>query len=71
MSVLRAVTMPSNGATMFLKEVIASSRFTLALAESIAALVEAALPFLSSAICCETHCDLTNVFIRWAVTDAS
>jgi hypothetical protein len=51
MSVFRAVTMPSNGATMFLKDSIASSRFTLALAASDVAFVAVAASVLSSAAC--------------------
>jgi hypothetical protein len=70
-SVLGVVTMPSNGATMLLKGSIAPNRSALAFAESIAAFVAAALPFLSSAACCDTHCDFTRVFRRWAVADAS
>jgi hypothetical protein len=71
MSVLRAVTTPSNGATIFLKPSIASNRFTLALAASIVAFVAAAPPFLSSAVCFDTHCNFTKAFQRSAVTAAS
>jgi hypothetical protein len=71
MSVLRAVTIPSNGATMFLKPSIASNRFTLAAAASIVAFVAAAAPVLSSAVCFDTHCNFTKAFQRPAVTAAS
>src|SRR3984893_19310617 len=71
MSVLRAVTMPSNGATMLLKDSVASNRFTLAVAASIVAFIAAELPFLSSAVCFDTHCNFTKAFQRSAVTAAS
>jgi hypothetical protein len=56
---------------MFLKSSIASSRFTLALAESIAAFIAAALLLLLSAVCFDTHCAFTSAFERSAVTAAS
>ncbi len=64
MSVLRAVTTPSNGATTRLNDSKSRSRDTLAAADSAAAFFAAASPAFSSASCLETDSVASSPFQR-------
>ena len=70
-SMLRAVTTPSNGATMLAKAFSAFSRWTLASAAWTSASLALASLCFSSAACCDTAAELRNEFQRCAVTCAS
>ena len=60
MSVLRAVTTPSKGASTRLKDSNSFNRATFCCAESAEARLAAASPALSSASCFETDCVLSK-----------
>ena len=65
---LRAVTTPSNGATILAKAFSAFSRWTLASAASTSASLALASLCFSSAACCDTAADARSEFQRCAVT---